>query len=253
MIGLASFAFVGGAVAGSFIGVVADRVPRGRSIVRPRSQCDACGTTVAGYDNVPIISWILLRGRCRNCSASIPVRYPLVEAGLGAAFVFTAVRFIDDPMQLALGLIFTALLAAVTLTDLDMRLIPNTILAAGATLGIAVVIVGDPGSLPERLIAAAVGGGSLFLIALAYPRGLGMGDAKLVAAMGLFLGSALAPAVLVGFAAGALVGAVMIARHGAAARKMAIPFGPFLALGGLVGLWAGHAIVAWYTSSFFGS
>ena len=253
MIGLASFAFVGGAVAGSFIGVVADRVPRGLSIVRPRSRCDGCGTTVAGYDNIPIVSWILLRGRCRSCGAAIPARYPLVEAGLGAAFVVTALRFIDDPMQLVLGLAFTALLAAVTLTDLDMRLIPNTILAAGATLGVAIVIAGDPASLPERLIAATIGGGILFLIALAYPRGLGMGDAKLVAVMGIFLGSALAPAVLIGFATGALVGVVMIARHGAAARKKAIPFGPFLALGGLVGLWAGDAIVAWYTSSFLGS
>jgi len=252
MIGLASFAFVGGAVAGSFIGVVADRVPRGLSIVRPRSRCDGCGATLAGYDNIPIVSWLVLRGRCRNCGATIPARYPLVEVGLGAAFVITVARFVDDPTQLVLGLTFIAMLAAVTLTDLEMRLIPNAILAAGGTLGIAIVIAGDPGSLPERLIAAGIGGGILFAIALAHPRGLGMGDAKLVAVMGVFLGSALAPAVLAGFASGSLVGAALIVRHGAAARKKAIPFGPFLALGGLVGLWAGGPIVAWYTSSFLG-
>jgi leader peptidase (prepilin peptidase)/N-methyltransferase len=253
MIGLASFAFVGGAFAGSFIGVVADRLPRGLSIVRPRSRCDGCGATVAGYDNIPILSWILLRGRCRRCGTSIPVRYPIVEAGLGAAFVITTVLFADDPLQLALGLALTTVLAAITLTDLDQRIIPNSIVLAGALAGLAIAAVGDPSSLPERLIAAAAGGGVLFLIALAYPQGLGMGDAKLVGAMGIFLGSSLAPAVLIGFAAGALVGGVMIARHGAAARKTAIPFGPFLALGGLVGLWAGDSIVHWYTSSFFGS
>jgi leader peptidase (prepilin peptidase)/N-methyltransferase len=117
---------------------------------------------------------------------------------------------------------------------------------------IAIAAVSDPASIPERLMAALVAGGILFLIALAYPRGLGMGDVKLVAVMGLFLGSAVAPAVLVGFATGAVAGAFLLARHGAAARKRAVPFGPFLAVGGLVGLWAGDAIVHWYVTSFFG-
>lgn len=253
MIGLASFAFVGGAVAGSFIGVVADRVPRGLSIVRPRSACNECGVQIAGYDNVPILSWLLLRGLCRNCGAHIPARYPIVEAGLGAAFVVTVFRFADDRFQLVLGLALTAVLAAITLTDLERRIIPNVIVGFGALLGLAIAGAGDPSSLPERLIAAGIGGGVLFLIAMAYPRGLGMGDAKLVGMMGIYLGSALAPAMLIGFAAGSVVGVVLLARHGVEGRKKQIPFGPFLALGGLVGLWAGDAIVHWYTTSFFGS
>jgi leader peptidase (prepilin peptidase)/N-methyltransferase len=109
------------------------------------------------------------------------------------------------------------------------------------------------GDLPERLVAGAVAGGILFIVALAYPRGMGMGDVKLVAMLGLYLGRAVAPAVLIGLLAGAAVGGVMIARHGAAARKQAIPFGPFLALGGVVGLWAGDEIVDWYLDEFFPS
>jgi leader peptidase (prepilin peptidase)/N-methyltransferase len=120
-------------------------------------------------------------------------------------------------------------------------------------VGIAIAAATDPGSLDERAIAAAAGGGLLFGVTLAYPRGMGMGDVKLVAMMGIYLGRALAPAVLIGFAAGALVGVVMIARHGSAARKRAIPFGPFLALGGVIGLWAGDEIVDWYVDTFFGS
>src|SRR5207253_9459796 len=131
----------------------------------------------------------------------------------------------------------------ITVTDLEQRVIPNKILAAGAVAALGIAAVSDPSSIPERLAAAAIAGGVLFLVALAYPRGLGMGDVKLVAVMGLFLGSAVAPAVLVGFATGAVVGVALIARHGAAARKRAVPFGPFLALGGLVGLWAGDEIV----------
>jgi leader peptidase (prepilin peptidase)/N-methyltransferase len=144
------------------------------------------------------------------------------------------------------------MLVVVTVTDLERRVIPNKVLLAGAVAALAIAAASDPASIPERLAAAAIAGGVLFLIALAYPRGLGMGDAKLVAVMGLFLGKAVAPAVLVGFGAGALVGLAMIARQGATARKRAIPFGPFLALGGLIGLWAGDAIVHWYVTSFFG-
>ena len=144
-------------------------------------------------------------------------------------------------------------LVAVTLTDLELRLIPNSIVLAGALAAIAIVAVSDPSSLGERAIAAAAAGGVLLLVALAYPRGMGMGDVKLTAMLGLFLGRAVAPAVLIGFAAGALVGVAMIARHGSAARKRAIPFGPFLALGGLIGLWFGDEIVDWYLDEFLPS
>jgi len=145
-----------------------------------------------------------------------------------------------------IGLVFVAMLAVITLTDLDLRIIPNKVLIASAVLCLAIAIPTDPGGLPERLIAAAAGGGLFFLVVLAYPRGMGMGDVKLVATMGLFLGRAVAPAILSGLLAGSIIGLALIATQGAQARKMAIPFGPFLALGGIVGLLAGHHLVDIY-------
>ena len=155
-----------------------------------------------------------------------------------------------EPGEIALGLIFVTALFAVTLTDLERRIIPNKILAVAALLGVAVVAVYDPGSLPERVAAATAAGGLLFAAALAYPRGMGLGDVKLAATMGLFLGRDVAPAIFVALVAGSLVGLVMMARHGPAARKLAIPFGPFLALGGLVGLLAGDRLIDWYLGTF---
>lgn len=250
MAAAAAFAFLCGAVAGSFVSVVAHRVPRGLSIVGPRSRCPSCGETIAAYDNVPIVSWLVLRGRCRSCGARISPRYPLVELGLGTAFAATTLVYYDKPAELALGLVFVTMLAAITLTDLERRVIPNTILLTGAVAGVALVATTLSDSLAERAIATAAAGGALFLLALAYPRGMGMGDAKLAAVMGLYLGRAVAPALLVGFAAGALVGVGLMLRHGAGARKWAVPFGPFLALGGVVGLLAGNEIVDWYLDSF---
>jgi leader peptidase (prepilin peptidase)/N-methyltransferase len=141
-------------------------------------------------------------------------------------------------------------LTAVTLTDLEQRLIPNRILLVGAVLAIGIAALGDPGSLPERLVAAAAAGGLLFLAALAYPGGMGLGDVKLAAVMGLFLGRSVAPAVLVALLVGSIAGVWLIAREGAAARKRAIPFGPFLALGGTVGLLTGPELIDWYLSAF---
>jgi leader peptidase (prepilin peptidase) / N-methyltransferase len=250
MTAAASLAFVGGLIAGSFISVVAHRVPRGLSIVGPRSQCPSCSEVIAAYDNIPVISWLLLRGRCRHCGTPISPRYPAVELSLGAAFVATVLVLWDDPAQLALGLVFVATLAAVTLTDLERQIIPNRILAASAIAALAIAAMADPASLPERAIAAAAAGGLLLVAALAYPRGMGMGDVKLAGLMGLYLGSAVAPALLVGFAVGALVGVAMMLREGSAARKRGLPFGPFLALGGVVGLLAGDPILDWYLTTF---
>src|SRR3954447_23089840 len=145
-------------ITGSFVGVVAHRVPRGRSIVGPRSECPSCATPIAAYDNVPVVSWLLLRGRCRSCHAWIPARYPLIELAVGAAFAATAVVLRDDPAALALGLVFVAILAAITLTDLERRVIPNAILLVGSAIGLAIVAGTDPGSLPERAAAAAGAG-----------------------------------------------------------------------------------------------
>jgi len=246
----AVFAFLGGLLVGSFTTVVAYRVPRGESIVGPRSRCPACGTQIAAYDNVPVFSWLLLRGRARCCGAAISPRYPLTEATLGTLYAATVLILWDDPVEVALGLTFVTMLLAVTLTDLERRIIPNKILLVGAAFAIAIAAIGDPSSLPERGIAAIAAGGLLFATALAYPRGMGLGDVKLAATMGLFLARNVAPALFIALLAGALFGLAMIAREGAAARKRAIPFGPFLALGGVVGLLAGDQLVDWYLGTF---
>ncbi|MET0305149.1 MAG: prepilin peptidase [Solirubrobacterales bacterium] len=250
MAAIATFGFIGGAVAGSFLSVVAHRVPRGESIVGPRSRCAGCSAQIAAYDNIPIVSWLMLRGRCRHCGERISARYPLIELATGLLFAVTVLVLHGETAQLVLGLAFVAMLAAITLTDLELRLIPNKILLVSAVAGVALAAVLDPASLPERAIAAAAAGGLLLATALAYPRGMGLGDVKLAAVMGLYLGRSVAPALLVALLAGSLVGLAMIARHGAAARKQAIPFGPFLALGGVVGLLAGEELVDWYLSTF---
>ncbi|HET7484220.1 MAG TPA: prepilin peptidase [Solirubrobacterales bacterium] len=250
MAAAAVLAFLGGLIAGSFVTVVAHRVPRGESIVGPRSRCPGCGAQIAAYDNVPVFSWLLLRGKARCCGERISVRYPLTELALGALYAATVLVLWDDPGEVALGLVFVTTLTAVTLTDLERRIIPNKILVVAAVLGAAIAAIADPGSLPERAIAAAAAGGLLFAAALAYPRGMGLGDVKLAATMGLFLGRNVGPAILVALLAGSLAGLAMIARHGASARKQAIPFGPFLALGGVVGLLLGDQMVDWYLSTF---
>jgi len=246
----AAIAFLGGLMAGSFVTVVAHRVPRGESIIGPRSRCPACGVQIAAYDNVPVLSWALLRGRARCCDDPISARYPLTELALGGLYAATVLVLWGDGGEIALGLVFVTMLVAITLTDLERRIIPNKILLVAAIVGAAIAAVADPGSLPERAIAAAAAGGLLFLAALAYPRGMGLGDVKLAATMGIFLGRNVAPAILVALLAGSLVGLAMIAREGAAARKRAIPFGPFLALGGVVGLLAGDQLVDLYLSTF---
>jgi len=241
-----AIAFVGGLVAGSFATAVAHRVPRGMSIAGPRSQCPACGARIAAYDNVPVLSWVVLRGRARCCGAPISPRYPLTELLVGALFAATVAVYRDEPAEAAIGLVFVTMLAAVTLTDLERRVIPDKILLAGAILCLAIAAPTDPGGLPERLIAAAAAGGVLFAVVLAYPAGMGLGDVKLTATMGLFLGRAVAPALLLALLAGSLVGLAMMARHGSRARKMAIPFGPFLALGGAAALLVGDQAIDAY-------
>jgi leader peptidase (prepilin peptidase) / N-methyltransferase len=241
-----------GMIIGSFATVVAHRVPRGESIVGGRSRCPSCGATIAAYDNVPVLSWLVLRGHCRSCGVRVPARYPVTELAMAALFAATVLILgTGDPGALALGLVFCALLVIVTLTDLERRVIPNAVLMVGAILGVAMAAATDPGSLAERAAAAAGAGGALLVVALLYPRGMGMGDVKLVAMMGIYLGRAIAPAMLIGFGAGALYGLWLMARDGSEARKRAVPFGPFLALGGIVGLWYGDAIVSWYVGAFF--
>lgn len=250
MAAAAVLAFVWGLMAGSFLTVVAHRVPRGESVVGGRSRCPACGTQIAAYDNVPVLSWLLLRGRARCCGVSIPVRYPATELVTALLYAATVLVLWDDAGEIALGLVFVSALVAITITDLERKIIPNKILLVAAVLGVAIAAISDPGSLPERAAAAVAAGGLLFLAAMAYPRGMGLGDVKLAAVMGLFLGRNVGAALLVALLAGSLVGLAIMAREGAAARKRGIPFGPFLAFGGVVGLLAGGELTDWYLGTF---
>ena len=239
-----------GAVLGSFLNVVAHRLPLGESVVRPRSRCPHCRTAIRALDNVPVLSWILLGGRCRDCSAAIPARYPLVELGTGVLLACVAVTA-DDLTSLLLGCALVLLLVPVTLIDLEHRIIPNRLTLIGAVTAVAVVTATDPDALTAHLIAGLAAGGFLLAAALARPGGMGMGDVKLAGVLGLFLGSAVAPALLVALLTGSIVGAAIIVFKGAAeGRKTAIPFGPFLALGGLAGVFAGELVVDWYLESF---
>lgn len=237
-----------GAVIGSFLNVVIHRVPRGESIVSPGSRCPACGTPVRALDNVPVVSWLLLRGRCRHCAEPISARYPLVEALTAAAFAGAALaRGVDE--TLAIELPFLAILVAVAFIDLDHRIIPNAIVLPAAVYAVAITAVVATGELPVALIAGGAAFTGLLLAAIAYPAGMGMGDVKLAGVMGLFLGAAVVPALFVAFLSGTVAGLVRMVREGADARKTGIPFGPFLALGGLVGVLAGPELVDLYVDN----
>jgi leader peptidase (prepilin peptidase) / N-methyltransferase len=236
-------------VLGSFLNVVIHRLPRGESLVHPRSRCPSCETQIAGYDNIPIVSWLILRGRCRHCGAAISPRYPAVE--LIAALVFAAVvlvRGFDD--DLIIELPFVAGLIALAGIDLDHKLLPNKIVYPLAAWGVVAVLIADRDDIVEHLVAGAGAFVFLFLAVLAYPRGMGMGDVKLAGAMGIYLGASVIPALLVAFLTGSVVGIAIIAREGAAARKKAVPFGIFLALGGIVGVLAGPELIDVYETNF---
>jgi leader peptidase (prepilin peptidase)/N-methyltransferase len=239
-----------GLLLGSFINVVAYRLPRGESLAFPGSRCPSCETPIKPYDNVPVLSWLLLRGRCRSCRSAISARYPIVE-GVTAALLVAVVLAKGADRDAWMGLAFVLLLVPITLIDLDHRIIPNKLTLLGAVVAPGILLLTDPSSLTEHLIAAAAAGGFLFIAWMAYPSGMGMGDVKLAGVMGLFLGRAIAPAMFAALIVGSLVGALIIARKGAKeGRKTAIPFGPYLAFGGLVGLFAGDAIVDWYLDTF---
>jgi leader peptidase (prepilin peptidase) / N-methyltransferase len=238
-----------GLLVGSFLNVVIYRLPRGESLVAPGSRCPSCETPIKPYDNVPVVSWLLLRGRCRRCGAPISPRYPLVEALTGAVFVGVALtRGVND--DLAVWLPFAAMLIAVAGIDLDHRIIPNKILLPAAIWGLAATIAFRPDNVDDALIAGGIAFAALLLAALAYPAGMGMGDVKLAGVMGIYLGSGVAPAMLVAFLTGSLVGLLIIAREGRDARKKGVPFGPFLAIGGLVGIFAGPELVDVYVDHF---
>ena len=244
-----AFAAILGAIIGSFLNVVIWRLPRGESLATPPSRCPSCQQRIAPYDNLPVIAWLVLRGRCRHCGARISPRYPLVELLTAATFAaVVAVRGFDEGLVLELP--FAACLIALAGIDWDHKLLPNKIVYPMAVYGLMATLLVERDDLVENLIAGA--GAFLFLLlaALAYPRGMGMGDVKLGGAMGLYLGLSILPAMLTAFLTGTVVGLAIIAREGAAARKKAVPFGVFLAIGGVVGVLAGPELIELYEDRF---
>jgi leader peptidase (prepilin peptidase) / N-methyltransferase len=243
-------AAVGGLIVGSFLNVVAHRLPRGESLVKPRSRCPQCGTQLRPIDNVPVISWLALRGRCHHCGAPISARYPAVELVTAALYV-AVVASQDDAVRIVLGLLLVTVLVPITLIDLDHRIIPNKITGPAAVAALIAIAALDPDFLLEAVIGGLAGGGFFFIAAVLYPRGMGMGDVKLAGVLGVYLGRAVAPAILIALIAGVMVGAAIIARKGAKeGRKTAVPFGPFLALGGIVAFFVGEDLVDTYLDTF---
>jgi leader peptidase (prepilin peptidase)/N-methyltransferase len=232
---------------GSFVNVVAARVPQRRSVVRPRSACMSCAAELAWYDNVPVLSYLLLRGRCRSCGVRISWLYPAVELATAALVAVCFVVFGLTGMAV-LAAFFCAVLVAITATDITHRIVPNRIVLPAAALVLVAHTVLQPS--PEWALGALGAALFLFVAALAYPGGMGMGDVKLALLLGAMLGRLVAPGLMIGMLAALVPSFVLLARHGSAARKMGIPFAPFLALGAVVALFAGHALLDAYLSTF---
>ena len=245
-VGLAVAAAAPGLALGSFLNVVAARLPLGRSLVRPGSACMTCSAPVAWYDNVPLVSWALLRGRCRACGTRISPVYPAVELATALLVVACVLAFGLTP-RAAVAAGFCAVLVAVSAIDLAHRIIPNRIVVPAAGVCLVAQTALEPS--PEWALAALGACGFLFVAALAYPGGMGMGDVKLALLMGAALGRTVPVALLAGMVLALVPSAVLLARHGARARKMGIPFGPFLALGSVLALFFGDAVLEWYLAT----
>jgi leader peptidase (prepilin peptidase) / N-methyltransferase len=239
----AAIAFFPGLAIGSFLNVVAARIPLHRSIVSPGSACMSCETELRWHDNVPLLSFALLRGRCRHCQAAIPWRYPLVEA-VTALLIGGSVLKYGISWQAAVGAFFCAALVAVSATDVERFVIPNKVVLPAAAVVLAAQTLLHPSV--EWTVGAFGASGFLFLAALAYPAGMGMGDVKLALLLGAMLGRTAPVALMIGMIAALVPSIVLLVRHGSAARKMRIPFGPFLALGGVIALFAGNVLLDAY-------
>lgn len=235
--------FVPGLALGSFLGVVAARVPLRRSIVRPGSACMSCETPISWYDNVPVLSYTLLRGRCRRCGVKIPPRDLAIELATALLLVACVLAF-GFTLKTAAAAIACGALVVGTATDIERRIVPNRVVVPAAVAVLVLMTLYDPSS--EWALGAVGLSGFLFLAALAYPGGMGMGDVKLAFMIGALLGRTAPVALMIALFAALLPSLVLIARHGKRARKMAIPFGPFLAFGAVVTLFAGHAILNAY-------
>jgi prepilin signal peptidase PulO-like enzyme (type II secretory pathway) len=240
---IAAFVLAPGLALGSFLNVVAARLPKKQSLVKPRSACTSCGSEIAWYDNVPVISYAVLRGKCRNCGTKIGLVYPAVE--LATALLFAACVFaFGVSLEALAACVFCAALVVVTATDFTHRIVPNVVVLPGAVVVLGLMTAAHPS---VEWIAASLGASFFLLVAaIAKPGGMGMGDVKLALLMGAALGRTVPVALFLGMLFALLPAVVLFARHGSKARKMAIPFAPFLALGSLVALFGGHAILhAW--------
>jgi leader peptidase (prepilin peptidase) / N-methyltransferase len=239
----AAVAFAPALAVGSFLNVVASRLPVGQSISRPRSKCPNCDEQIAARDNIPLLSFVLLRGRCRSCHGPISWRYPAVEL-LTAVLIAGCVVVFGVTLEALAAAIFCAALVTISATDLERMIVPNRVVLPAAVAVLALQLVREPSlEWPVAGLGAAL---FLFVAALAYPRGMGMGDVKLALLLGVAVGWSVAVALMAGMIAALVPSVVLLARHGAAARKRGIPFAPFLALGGVIALFAGHALLHWY-------
>ena len=226
-----------GLVIGSFLNVAIHRVPRGESIVWPGSRCPACGTEIKATDNLPVLSFLLLRGRCRSCKAPISVRYPAVEALTCVLFVAAAYEF-GFGLPLISALVLICALIVLAGIDLEHRLLPNVIVAPAAILGLAISVLQDPERWWVYLASSVAIAGGLLALALAYPGGMGMGDVKMGGMLGAFLGPYAALAIFLGAVVGAATAGVLMAA-GRMDRRYALPFGVFMAVGAVVTLLIG--------------
>jgi leader peptidase (prepilin peptidase) / N-methyltransferase len=244
---LGALTFVPGLAIGSFLNVVAARVPRKRSIVSPGSACMSCGHELAWYENVPVLSWLALRGKCKGCGERIGVVYPAVEL-LTAILITASFVAFGWSGKSFVAAFFCATLVTVSATDLSHRIVPNVVVLPATVVVLVAMTALEPS--PEWILGALGASLFLFLAALAYPKGMGMGDVKLALLLGAMLGRTVPVALMVGMVAALVPSFVLLARHGSAARKMGIPFAPFLALGGIVGLFFGEALLDAYLTLF---
>jgi leader peptidase (prepilin peptidase)/N-methyltransferase len=243
------FAF--GAIVGSFLNVCASRLPKGKSLWMPGAACPACQSPIRWYDNIPVLSFLLLRGRCRDCRGRIAWRYPIVEMGTALLFSLAYLQIGWRP-DLLLALVLLAALVVITAIDLEHQLIPDRITLPGIVVGfLGSVLLGRSSGL-NSLVGIVVGGGAFFLIIVLSGGGMGGGDMKLGAMLGAFLGwkLLLLGLFLASFLGGAVAAALLVA--GRKGRKDPLPFGPFLAFGGAVSLFWGEGILQWYLNGFAG-
>jgi leader peptidase (prepilin peptidase)/N-methyltransferase len=236
-----------GLALGSFLNVVASRVPLRIPIGATRSRCMSCSNELAVSDNIPLVSYALLRGRCRHCGVPIPWRYPAVEAVTAVLVAACGLRFGLTPDALvAAG--FCVVLVVISAIDIEHRIIPNRIVVPAAAVTLLAQTALHPS--PEWALGALGASGFLFAAALVYPKGMGMGDVKLALLLGAMLGRNVTVALMIGCLSALVPAAVIAVRHGSRARKIAIPFAPFLAFGAVVALFFGDTILDWYLGSF---